>query len=335
MNSIEVTVCCLAYNHEKYIRETLEGFVKQKTTFRYEVIVHDDASNDATSNIINEYRNKYPDIIKPIFQKENQYSKGISIVKQFILPVALGEYIATCEGDDYWNDEYKLQKQYDIMQQEKKCSLVVHQVKCCNEDGTLNSMVIPESKYGIDKSGIISQGQFIKLLWEKGGYPFHTSSYFYKKSVREQIDISKWTEKGRDIDILKACFLCGDIYYIDEAMSTRRLESVGNWNSRLKASGLQGQIKLARHDNETEIKFNEYTNGRYKDQIRAYVFTRIVGTVCYEPHIAKSDLKKYKLTFGEVKYNIAKNQRLKVLVKYLLVWYFPFVFKIIKFIKKM
>ena len=71
MSEIEVSVCCLAYNHEKYIRDALEGFVNQNTNFRYEVLVHDDASTDKTAKIIEEYEERYPDIIKAIYQKEN------------------------------------------------------------------------------------------------------------------------------------------------------------------------------------------------------------------------------------------------------------------------
>lgn len=83
-DGIVVSVYCLAYNHEQYIRDALEGFVRQKTNFRYEVLVHDDASTDNTPAIIREYAQKYPDIIKPIFQTENQYSKGVKILPEII-----------------------------------------------------------------------------------------------------------------------------------------------------------------------------------------------------------------------------------------------------------
>ena len=107
-DGIVVSVYCLAYNHEQYIRDALEGFVRQKTNFRYEVLVHDDASTDNTPAIIREYAQKYPDIIKPIFQTENQYSKGVKILPEIIHPKSSGRYIAFCEGDDYWCDENKL-----------------------------------------------------------------------------------------------------------------------------------------------------------------------------------------------------------------------------------
>lgn len=90
-DGIVVSVYCLAYNHEQYIRDALEGFVRQKTNFRYEVLVHDDASTDNTPAIIWEYAQKYPDIIKPIFQTENQYSKGVKILPEIIHPKSSGK----------------------------------------------------------------------------------------------------------------------------------------------------------------------------------------------------------------------------------------------------
>ena len=75
MENVVVSVYCLAYNHEKYIEETLKGFVSQITNFKYKVIIHDDASTDRTADIIREYVSLYPDILEPIFQNENMYSK--------------------------------------------------------------------------------------------------------------------------------------------------------------------------------------------------------------------------------------------------------------------
>lgn len=99
-----VSIRCLTYNHEKYIRDTLEGFVMQKTSFRFEAIVHDDASTDGTANIIREYAEKYPDIIKPIYETENQYSKHDGSLKRILDEHVVGKYVALCEGDGCWTD---------------------------------------------------------------------------------------------------------------------------------------------------------------------------------------------------------------------------------------
>lgn len=118
-----VSICCITYNHEPYIRDCLEGFMMQKTSFPFEVLIHDDASTDHTADIIREYEAKYPDIIKPIYQTENQYSKGVSINRIFNYSRAQGKYIARCEGDDYWIDPLKLQKQFDFMEKNPDYSI--------------------------------------------------------------------------------------------------------------------------------------------------------------------------------------------------------------------
>lgn len=125
-DKILVSIYCMAYNHEKYIRQTLEGFVNQKTNFKFEVIIHDDASKDHTAEIIKEYERRYPNIIYPIFQKENQYSQKKPIISTFICPKIRGKYIAVCEGDDYWCDMNKLQKQVDFLENNPQYVACVH-----------------------------------------------------------------------------------------------------------------------------------------------------------------------------------------------------------------
>lgn len=124
-----VVIRCLTFNHAPYIRQCLEGFVMQKTTFRYVAIVHDDCSTDETASIIREYATKYSDIIKPIFETENQWGKpGYPLGKIINNAVnAIGaKYIAFCEGDDYWTDPFKLQKQVDFMDSHPEYSFCCH-----------------------------------------------------------------------------------------------------------------------------------------------------------------------------------------------------------------
>ena len=112
-----VSICCITYNHEPYIVQTLDGFLMQKTSLPFEILIHDDASTDRTADIIREYEKKFPNLIKPIYQKENQYSKGFTSVSEtWNFPRAQGKYIALCEGDDYWIDENKLQMQVDFLE---------------------------------------------------------------------------------------------------------------------------------------------------------------------------------------------------------------------------
>lgn len=126
-DDIMVSIYCMAYNHEKYIRQTFESLLKQNTDFKYEVIVHDDASTDKTAEIIREYEEKYPEIFKAIYQKENQYSKGVKVFDTFIAPVIRGRYVAVCEGDDFWTDAEKLALQVKFLEKHPDYSACVHQ----------------------------------------------------------------------------------------------------------------------------------------------------------------------------------------------------------------
>ncbi len=140
---MKVSIVCLTYNHEKFIKNALNGFIGQRTNFDYEVIVHDDASEDGTQKIILEYASKYPSIIHPILQKTNQYSKGIYILKKFIFPKIRGDYVIFCEGDDYWIDCYKLQKQVIFLDNNLDCSMVFHPVLVHWEDLRRRDKIFP------------------------------------------------------------------------------------------------------------------------------------------------------------------------------------------------
>ncbi|WP_167616496.1 glycosyltransferase [Maribellus sediminis] len=119
-----VTICCITFNHRDYISETIEGFLIQKTTVPIKIIIHDDASTDGTPEIIKAYEQEYPDIITAIYQKENQYSKGIKPLYNYVYPKVDSKYIASCEGDDYWTDPYKLQKQVEFLEANPEYGLV-------------------------------------------------------------------------------------------------------------------------------------------------------------------------------------------------------------------
>lgn len=135
-----LAIRCLTYNHEPYIRQCLDGFIMQKTNFQFIAIIHDDASTDGTADIIREYAEKYPDIIKPIYEQENQYSKQDGSLRRIIneaIPVDI-KYIAMCEGDDYWIDPYKLQKQVDFLETHSDVVYSCHRYYTKNElDNTI------------------------------------------------------------------------------------------------------------------------------------------------------------------------------------------------------
>lgn len=124
-----VTVRCITYNHANFIRDAIEGFLMQETTFPLEIIIHDDASTDGTADIIREYEAMYPQLFRTMLQKENQYSKGLESwarVRKRCNELVRGEFIAVCEGDDYWTSPHKLQRQVEALESNPEVSLCYH-----------------------------------------------------------------------------------------------------------------------------------------------------------------------------------------------------------------
>ncbi len=151
-----VSIKCTVYNHAPFLRQCLDGFVMQQTNFRFEAVVHDDASTDNSAHIIQEYAEKYPDIIKPVYEKENIYSKDKVQLRRIMNDLCKGKYVALCEGDDFWTDPLKLQKQVDYMESHPGCSLCFSAANILCEKGIpeSDSLVFEEQKtrdwYGTD-----------------------------------------------------------------------------------------------------------------------------------------------------------------------------------------
>ena len=254
-----VTVFCAAYNHEKYIRDTLDGFVAQKTNFPFEVIVHDDASTDNTAKIIKEYADKYPKIIKAIFQTENQYTRGGRISDRFVLPIAHGKYYALCEGDDYWIDENKLQMQVDFLESHPEYSACVHNTKVLNCQNNKEEGIKPKENWTEPNDTEVSFETLID--WENCNR-FHTSSVVCKMELRKSRPPE--TVCGSVGDYPFSLYLCskGKIHRIPQVMSVYRSFSESSWSanvSRKKViSDNEKIINMLRYfDDATEKKYND------------------------------------------------------------------------------
>lgn len=162
-----VSICCITYNHDKFIEETLQGFLIQLTDFPFEIIIHDDASTDFTAKIIKEYESSYPKIIKTILQKENQYSKGNKPI-MILWSHCKGEYIAICEGDDYWKDPEKLCKQISYLDSHKDIVISSHDAIIVDENGnTISESKLPKKhKRDYSKKELLtSQANLLTLNW--------------------------------------------------------------------------------------------------------------------------------------------------------------------------
>ena len=267
-----VSIICNAYNQEKYIRDALEGFVNQEADFEYEVLIHDDASTDDTPKIIKEYELRYPEIVKPIYQKENQHSKKISITKQYQLPRVKGEYVAFCEGDDYWTDTHKLQKQVDALTEHPESDICGHRARRVDNNGFVG-FTAPKEKDDIIPIEEIILG---------GGSFIATASLMIRTSaIKEQTPMMAiicldytWQLQGS---------LRGGLVYLNDEMSVYRVMSQGSWTSRMKNNP---ERRNAHSDRVISMlyAFNEYSKRQYES-----VINQIIHRIRYRQLQRKGD----------------------------------------------
>ncbi len=251
---VMVTIRCITYNHEPYIRQCLEGFIMQKTNFRFEAIVHDDASTDGTAAIICEYAQKYPEIIKPIIETENQYSKHDGTIGRIMDAHTHGKYIAICEGDDYWIDPYKLQKQVDFLELHPSYSLV-----CCN---------------------FLKYDQDLGLFYERNKQKFpqnireaftFTNDYpntwltqpltcLYRKDFSEKINLEVY-QYARDVHFFYSLLKIGNGYFINQNVGVYRLHEGGVYSKvsivskKISAFNMYRELYLHNYDHYSKSKY--------------------------------------------------------------------------------
>ena len=257
LQDIKVSVICNTYNHGEYIKSALNGFVSQKTDFGFEVLIHDDASTDNTQDIIREYEKRYPDIIKPIYQTENQYSQRIPIGPTFQNPRIRGKYVAFCEGDDYWTDPYKLQKQYDFLEDHPDYSM------CASSTTWLNMMTgRTENRGKIDKDRDIS---IEEIILEEQGRIFQFAAVMVKTQV--WTDVPQWRKPFPigDLPLALRAALAGKVRMLADNMSVYRYYSKGSWTQRMDNDLYRADI--SRKMIEGFEAFDRATGGKYREAV--------------------------------------------------------------------
>ena len=293
-----VTIVCITYNHEKYIEQCLEGFLSQNCNFNFEVFIHDDASTDNTPIILEKYEKKYPDIIKVIYEDENQHSKGVKIIPDIMLPKINSKYIALCEGDDYWIDPNKLQMQYDILETHKDCNFCVHNVVKINEDGSLTGQYVVVDKVN---EGVIFPRDLVRLTYN---YNFQTSSYFMRtarlKEFFKQNPMFKQVSIVGDVPILLYFASIGNSYYINRIMSAYRLYSMSSFTKKIRDSKTY-LCKLEKAHVSLYNEYNIYTNNKYKKEcdraIKHYELLYYVHSGNYKM-ASKKEYREYLFKMG-------------------------------------
>ncbi|MBB1419449.1 glycosyltransferase family 2 protein [Pseudoalteromonas sp. SG44-1] len=296
-----VSICCITYNHELYIEDALEGFLIQDTDFPFEILIHDDASTDKTAEIIKVYQEKYPRLIKPIYQTENQYSKKVHVSSTFNYPRVKGEYVAICEGDDFWTCKDKLQLQiaqlkanpdYKMsfhlafrMDQQSKSKVEMGNYK--HQFGIVSIEDIVEKKYGqIPAAATIFSSSILPVFTE-----------FMENNTLTVGDIY--------LHFFSA-YLGGGALFLQKNMSIYRVNISGSWNS---VFGSDDDLKLQHLTSraETYSLLNKYTKGKYNKSFNKSTY---ISCKCFL--ISKSDILLKSKVYNVMKKHVNITQKMKL-----------------------
>jgi glycosyltransferase involved in cell wall biosynthesis len=305
-----VSICCVTYNHESYIKEAIEGFLIQETNFPYEILIHDDASTDKTAQIIREYKAKYPRLIKPILQTvnqymkvlnsnhiDNQYSKVLKMNPTFNFPRAKGEYIAICEGDDYWVAPDKLKTQVELMRQHPDINISFHSAYI------IDGKELNKEKIQSNHNNSIKIFTPDEVILGDGGF-MPTQSLLIKSNVLS--DLPYWFDDFAPV---------GDYYiqvigsidkgalYLPMPNSAYRVNVEGSWTSRNK--NIKTKISLLSANYKALSRMNDFYGGKYEKAVKK-MFAKYLLNIALSKQLTIVDrlllIKKYYNFVGKVSF---------------------------------
>ncbi len=284
-----VSTSTQTYNHEPFIRDCIEGILMQKTTFPVRVCIFEDASTDKTAKIIKEYEERYPGLIFAFCQKDNTYKKPIrkKAKKPFTEMRNVAKYIASCEGDDYWTDPLKLQKQVEILENHNEYSACAH-LHSTLKNGVLKNPV---------KNNSCSRALSLQnLVW---GVPFQTASFIYRKDTLVIPDI--FSSALSDTTLFMLLAEKGDIYLLNEIMSVYRIQDGSVWAplKPIEKIEIREKYQLKRIEYFKD-KNTEVANGLKYKLSQDYIWTMLLGFQKFDITTAiKSLVRSFKYSYGK------------------------------------
>jgi glycosyltransferase involved in cell wall biosynthesis len=227
-----VAIWMLSYNHEKYIAQAIEGVLMQQTSFSYKIYLGEDCSKDNTRNICIEYANKYPDKISLYLNEKNDIKKNSRTIYSACFTSG-AKYIAMIEGDDYWTDPLKLQKQIDALEANPNCSICFHAVNVVYSDGSQPPVVSGEKQKQITTFEDLTFCNYI-----------NTVSSVYRNNLIKSIPAWFDEHPAGDWSLFLTMAQFGDVYYIDEPMAVYRINSSSSWANQQVIARLQKMILM-------------------------------------------------------------------------------------------
>ncbi len=307
-----VSITCVAFNHEDYMHTTLDSFLMQETTFPFEILINDDVSTDSTVEILKEYEQKFPNIVKPVYQTKNQYSQGVNTMA-ILFPYIKGKYVAFCDGDDYWVDNQKLRIQVEEMETHPEVDLSFHpSYKDVNGDRTeVMAKHANGNRIFTVEHSIMGHGDFAE-----------TASMMFTNSLISSLP--SWFKTAMPGDYVSEVMgsVRGGSLYIDRIMSVYRSGLDEGWTEGELKKSTEERRQFLNNIDEQLIFLDEYLGGKYHKEFRQVFHNDIydfITTVNNDMRVKKEMYVQYKSDFSfaeQLKWHcLYKHQNLISLLK--------------------
>lgn len=288
-NQIMVSIICNTYNHEDYIGEAIDSFLMQKTGFSFEVLINDDVSTDRTIEILKQYESKFSNIIKPIYQSENQFSQGISPMA-YLFSKAKGKYVAICEGDDYWVDENKLQIQLEEMEKHPEVDMSFHPAYRLLES---------------QRKGVLSKHSFKNCIFTPqqvilgGGSFCPTASLMFRKRLVSSLPDWLYTSIPADYIFQIMGSVVGGALFINRCMSIYRNDVAGSWSNNMALGDSEKKRKFLFHSNDRLKQINNMLDKKFQKEINQAINNKNYNFI---------KMKSTELSVKKEVYNLYKDE---------------------------
>ena len=250
-----VSILCTTYNHEPFIADAMEGFLMQEVDFPIEILINDDASTDRTPEILREYEQEHPHLLRITYQTVNQYSQGVKPLLQVLLPRARGKYIALCEGDDYWIDPRKLKTQVAYMEKHPECSMSVHSAR----------ILAPGQADPVDPSRPAKERMlFVQDVVPHDGDLMPTAGMLFRRKYVQRLP--PWIHQAPigDLPLMLALSAQGYVWYVPDVMSVYRVGVAESWTNRRRESwSVQQRWLYFRAEMKMYDGFDEWSGGQW------------------------------------------------------------------------
>ncbi len=310
----EITVVVMTYNQKDYIAKTLESILAQKIDTNFDILVHDDCSEDGTYEIVLGYQKKFPNKIKIIHQNERKFLKdGFNMmIYKYVVPCIKSKYIAYCDGDDYWCNIHKLKKQYDFMETHKDYSMCFHSSYQLKQNGDMSSKWFIQGDRDVNMHDLINENLGICVA---------TSSIFLKSYVFKNFPDWRKNFCVEDFPMYIMAAMHGKIHQFSDVMCVYRQFAIGSWSSQNK----ENIARLVSHQKDIieNIKsFDEQTNHKYHNLVKKRIDASAFRIAYLEKNFDVMFSKYYRKLFKK----LTHKERMSLKLQYM----FPTLYNLFK-----